>query len=664
MRLVLLLFVVGLAGNPIVESDIFFRLKIGQEILAEGAIPATNLLSFTHPDHPDLDLAWLFEVVMAGVFRVGGFAAVVLTKTAVLVATFAVAFWVSRRRGAGAVASALALAVSALVMRERLVERPHIFSFLGEVALLAFLEAFDRRAPAPLRAGVLGRAATLFVLCALWANLHAGAFVAVIMLALFALGTAIDERRASAAAPAAVLTGVALLALMATPAGWGIFRYLWLHLQLPRLHAVDEFRAPTWTSDAGLVVFGLAVVCTLVTLGILTGPRRRLPARQSLPVIGLGLLACHSVRFGADFALLAAPVLAVGLSLVFARLRRIPAAAAVAPAGPVAVGLALLAVTIVPRAGAVMRGEPFVRLGVDDSAIPLDAIAFVERHGLRQRMYNDFEIGSYLAFQGYPRYRVFVDPRLPAYPEDFHRLLGRDDLPREAWDAAMSRYQVDSALLAYAGLNRRVAWWDPATWALVYRQHDARVFVRRLPRWRDFIAAYEIPATFAFTVESGATTVPLSKPPATSPVAACVWQQRQGDLLFDLISLDRGNEGRAEIAYRRALAAPSGCLASADEARLGAWLGAVDLRAGRWQDALALLDRALAHNQAGDDLSTLTNRAIALEALGQSAAASLAWGTVAAAAGASDTALAKKALHRQAETANLSSRSETRPTRR
>src|SRR5450759_3139795 len=118
-------------------------------------------------------------------------------------------------------------------------------------------------------------------------------------------------------------------------------------------------------------------------------------------------------------------------------------------------------------------------------------------------MYNDFELGSYLALEGYPRYRVFVDPRLPAYPEEFHALLGRFDLTREEWDTAMSRFGVDSALLTYAGVNRRVAWWDPRHFALVYRQEDARVFVRRLPRWSALIAEREIPATFTFSVEEG-----------------------------------------------------------------------------------------------------------------------------------------------------------------
>ena len=183
-------------------------------------------------------------------------------------------------------------------------------------------------------------------------------------------------------------------------------------------------------------------------------------------------------------------------------------------------------------------------------------------------MYNDFEIGSYLIFEGYPRHRVFIDPRLPAYPPEFHQLLGRFDVTRDEWDQAMDRYGVESALLAYAGLNRRVSWWDPARWALVYRQHDARIFVRRLPKWRALIAAREIPATFSFTVEEGTATLPIDEPPPGSPVPACEWQRRLGDLF---VELDDGRPERAVAAYRRALAVP-GCLAPADEAALRQWL--------------------------------------------------------------------------------------------
>ena len=116
----------------------------------------------------------------------------------------------------------------------------------------------------------------------------------------------------------------------------------------------------------------------------------------------------------------------------------------------------------------------------------------------------------------------------------------------------MDGFGVDSALLSYAGINPRVSWWDPEVYALVFREADARVFVRRLPRFAPLIASREIPATFTFTPQEGTATLPLEARPAASPVPDCEWQRRLGDLMFEL---DGAPSPRALAAYDRALAA-------------------------------------------------------------------------------------------------------------
>ena len=246
----LLTFVAGLSLAPMAESDLFFRIKAGQEILARHGLPGTNLYSFTYPDFPDLDASWLFEVAAAIVHGRAGFPGVVVAKTLVLLATFAVAYVVCRRRGAGPVAAVTALAAAALVGRERFVERPHVASFAGEIALLAAIDALvvasGRRARVIVAALVAG--------VALWANLHAGVFVAPVVLAACALGAAAGRDR-PAASRLAVAAALAALATLATPLGPRIVTYLRLHVTLPAIHPVDEFRAPTLISDAPLLVF-------------------------------------------------------------------------------------------------------------------------------------------------------------------------------------------------------------------------------------------------------------------------------------------------------------------------------------------------------------------------------------------------------------------------
>jgi tetratricopeptide (TPR) repeat protein len=620
----LLAFVAGLCLQPITETDLFFRLKVGQEILARRQLLDRNLFSFTAPDHPDLDLAWLFEIGVALLYQVGGFPAVVIGKTIAIGVVFAGAFAVCRWRGAGAVATTLTLAGAAVVMRERLVERPHVVSFAGEVVVLAAIVGIRRRWS---RTVVLAFAFAML----LWANAHAGVFTGVLMLVLAGAGALRTDPGLSLRAW--LLGALVAIAACATPVGpVGMVRYLALHLSLPSLHPIDEFRNATWRSDGPFLLW-LAGVAAIVLFHAFhrggsvtqarpaTAPAPHAPAgavSDVLPAAGIVILGIASVRFSADAVLVTAPLVATRLSSVPGLLGT-AGRVSLARFGSPVVAAMLLTAAVGPRLAEARAGRTFLDLRVAESAIPLDAIRFVEDNGLRERMYNDFEIGSYLLFQGYPRYRVFIDPRLPAYPEDMHRLLGSFDVDRASWDDAMTKYGVDSALLAYAGINRRVAWWEPSRWALVYRASNARVFVRRRDEWRALIAAHEIPATFDFDVEHGTTTLPLEPKPVSSPVPECEWQRRLGDLCFEL---DRGNTTRARRYYERALAAHY-CLVPREEAALSAWMGALELQESHWSRAVEHLDRALSLSP--EDTQTRANRAIALEGAGRRVEAAADW---------------------------------------
>jgi tetratricopeptide (TPR) repeat protein len=616
----LLVFVAGLCLGPVQETDLFFRLASGEQFLRTGNILHHNLFSFTFPGAPYLDSAWLFDTAVALLYRLGGFPAVVMGKTVVVALVAALAYRICRRQGASAFTSSLMLALAFWCMRERLVERPHVFSLLGGVVVLGFLPTIEKG----------GRRAWLLLpLIALWANLHAGAFLAAAVLGLAGVGACLDRPQPRVCLRFFTFAFLALLALLATPVGIEIVRYLAFHVGIFDLHPVDEFRGVTWRSDAVFILFAVASLLLLALA-------RRQTWLQRLPALGLLALGAWHIRFSADAILILAVVAAPSLSHLAERFEQ-------THARPMRVALVaiLAAAALAPRIAEASRGGRLFAMGLDQSALPLDAIQFVEKHGLREHMYNDFETGAYLLWQGYPHYRVFVDPRLPAYPVEFHRLLGRMDISREEWSQAMDGLGVESALLDYAGINRRVAFWDPERWALVFRAKDSRVFVRRLPKWKDFIATFEIPATFNFAIETGAATRPLLAPPALSSVPACEWQIRLGDLYFNL---DNGKDDRATNAYRAALAAPAGCLASEHERAATAWIGSLEVSAGRFEQALPLLDRALAI--APEDSAVLTNRALALAGLGRGSEEREVWSQIAALA--AGTELGRRAAEKAA----------------
>ena len=530
--------------------------------------------------------------------RHGGFPAIVVGKTIVLLATFAAAYWLCRRRGAGRAASVLALAAAAL-------RRRGSGSSSGPTCSLSPGRSLCwRRSTRWSRAADAGQAAS--PPCCSPASCCGPTSTPGCSWRRSCLRSrpSASWRDGNGAARRLALAAVgAAVAVTATPVGFGIFRYL-APSPRPSGAAPDRRvsraelglrRAPVrlwrrrrwpWSRSWRVASARPARSWTRARRSLRPGPAHR-PLRAVRGGSGPGLRATPRGRADGARRSPARPPAGdrrgsapgrCSSSRCWAGSRSLPRLAALGPG----------------RASASTRRE-----------VPLAAIAFVNDNGLRDRMYNDFEIGSYLLYDpvgGYPRHRVFVDPRLPAYPAELHRLLGRDDLSRDEWTAAMDRYGVETALLAYAGLNRRVAWWDPERWALVFREGDARVFVRRLPRYRALIAAREIPATFAFSVEEGTATLPLAGAARRrSPLPDCEWQRRVGDLLFELdgagLARARSPPTRGRSPLRPAALPPRRRRASC------AWLGRRRARgaAGR-RGARAARSRARARQPRRDDV--------------------------------------------------------------
>jgi tetratricopeptide (TPR) repeat protein len=590
----LLLFVAGRCLVPMDETDLFYNLRLGEIVLARHGVPRTNLLSFTFPDARDVNLAWIFQIVLALAYRAGGVAGTVLLKTAFVVATFALLFAAARRRGAHPAAAAAALALAAWAAEPRFVERPHLCTFLGLAFLLLGLARAEGGRPRTLWALVL--------LAPIWANANSCFFLAPAVLGLYAGGALADGRRADARR-AALLAAVLVPFIFATPSGGHALGYIANHWRMPSLRPLQEYRAASWPVDGPFFFVAAGVLAALAL------PGRQL--RYLVPALALGLLGARRVRFVAEFALLAGPIVAGLLSALGGRVaRRFPTAPRLAT---VAVTAALAGFTIVPRAAAARRGERLVDIGLEPGLVPEAAIRFVDESGLRDRLYNDLEVGSYLAWQGWPKARVFQDPRINGYPSELHAILRRDDLRRADWQALLDRFEVTSALVSYPDVNPRAALFDPAGWALVYRDGEALVFARRVPGLAALIARRELPVTFSYARPLGVEDHALDAPPAASPVAACEWQRRLGDRAVE-IGDDRGALDRYQAA--RAVA---GCLTASARGEAGLALGDAALRLSDPATAAAAyagIDTPRAHRNRGLALLALGRNEEALAELG------------------------------------------------
>ncbi|HXT60996.1 MAG TPA: hypothetical protein VN699_20320 [Pirellulales bacterium] len=160
----LLAFLIGCV--EIEDPDIWWHLRTGQLIFERGEIPRHDWFTYTNPESAWIDLHWGFQLVAAGLWSLGGAAALVLVKSLLGAATFAVSLGASRgdatwRRTVGCWLPSL------LIFSGRNQVRPEMFSFLFLAITLAIIARVRERPRL---------AWSLPVVQVLWVNSH-GLFI-------------------------------------------------------------------------------------------------------------------------------------------------------------------------------------------------------------------------------------------------------------------------------------------------------------------------------------------------------------------------------------------------------------------------------------------------------------------------------------------------------
>jgi len=156
------------ARGFVVDPDLWWHVKVGQDLLATHHFPTTDPYSFTAAGQPWIAYEWLGDLLIGGVAKIGGLlgldALLFVLASLVMLALYAYATLTSENSKAGFVVSGLlcSLAFASFNLR------PQMLGYLFLVLLLIALERFRR-----------GKETALWfvpLLFLLWVNVH-GSFI-------------------------------------------------------------------------------------------------------------------------------------------------------------------------------------------------------------------------------------------------------------------------------------------------------------------------------------------------------------------------------------------------------------------------------------------------------------------------------------------------------
>lgn len=434
--------------------DFWWHLKMGQVILENGAIPRTDIFSFTAAGKLFVVQNWLSEIILYLLYRFGGGALLISFNTVLFVAVIFILWRMSLQLSHSLWASIFAAVVVALCMPVNI--RPQVFSVLF-FTLFYWILGSGKQTTSK-------RVYWLPILMILWVNMHGAFLLGLALIAVFLIVESIQWRvRAvrcggSNGEKCIHLGSAFVLSLAATlvnPEGYAVYQYIGIVVNdtSSRLF-VSEWQPPHIMEAAGIVLYFIPFLLTANAL-ILSRERPLLIDWVLFTVFAM--FGITALRNCAWFQLISAPILARHLPLVpwqavkglwrpesfkrswftltedSGRLRKINLALS---------GL-LIVLTLIssPWWRSLRNGENLL-----DKQTPVGAANYISERRLEGNIYHPQAYGDYLLWKLWPSQRVFFDGRVHLYGEEFVRQYFRIQ-EDSSWEQIMAEYSIDLMLL-------------------------------------------------------------------------------------------------------------------------------------------------------------------------------------------------------------------------
>lgn len=611
-----------LAGlRTVGDPDIGWTLATGRYLATHRHIPSTDVFSYTARGRE-----WIYPpfsgVVLYTVFLLGGFAALSWFSAAACLLTIALLLMSAEAAGVAVLAM---IAVPSVALRTA--PRANVFTTVLFAAFLCLLWRHFRGGRAPLW--------LLPPLMIAWVNLHLGFISGLALVGAYVFMECVElplrDRRANALTrlrKAAPWLGLTVLATFVNP--WGPRLYAAISRQERILQPIGEFvgewakvrltsaslhEAFAWRSPDSSYWWLLAAAGVAV---VLSGARLRLG--PALVLLAGAVLSTRYVRFQGLFALLAVclagTILSEWAQPPASPARRVGVQVRLAMFGALALLVGIRATDLITNRYYLSAGEISLFGAGPSWWYPERAASFLLRERLPPHLFNNYNLGGYLAWRAGPEYAVYIDGRAVPFGAEqfFHYLSLMQQVPDSPeWQREADARNINTLLLSstrYPALGSipLKQFCQSGIWRPVYLDEVSAVFVRHRPenaRWLDRLQIDCAAARFSpppgasraelyeFYANSGAALFALSR----NDEALAAWNQAErifaGDAYLHLL---KGSLLQATGRVREAAQEYSVALRIRPSEETWLAVGQAQAQRGAYAEALQSLAQAAAYS--------------------------------------------------------------------
>lgn len=493
---IFLLLVLGLLVAQkinLATADLGRHLKNGEIFFSELKIPQTNLYSFTYPDFPFLNHHWGGGVIFFAVYKIAGFAGISILFILLTLAAFFLFFHIAWRFGRFEFACLAAL-MALPVIASRTEIRPEIFSyFFSGIFFWVLINFHNNR---------IGRRwlVILPILEIFWVNIHIYFFLGPFLIGLFLLENLIiylikkDKTKLQSIKLLAVFLFLSGGAALLNP---GFLKGALYPLQIFNNYGYQLFENQSVSFISKIVSYPPALYFKILLAFLLFSwvtalTKKRLSFSPTLFALSLffSFIAWQAIRNFTLFGFFAMPIVAINLNaLVNSKDKK--------NYGNILAFLPMILLFLFVINPQWWLARKNIGLGLKKNAE--NSANFFIKENIRGPVFNNYDIGSYLAFYLYPKERIFVDNRPEAYPASFFEktyIPAQEDEQR--WKELDAQYSFNAIFFwrhdltpwAQNFLVRKIS--DPQ-WAPVFVDDFSIVFLKRNGPNQPVINKHELP---------------------------------------------------------------------------------------------------------------------------------------------------------------------------
>jgi len=433
----LVAFVLGM--KQLREPDIWWQLLSGRWMLDHGQVTHTDVFSYTMNGQPWINVKWLYEIIIAILEKGFGALGVILLQSLVSIAILWFLFRILRllKEGIKYPISQFFQVVAALlfllVVEYRMAGRPEMFSHLFCNVYLFFLFRFPEMK--------WKQMLWLVVLQCLWANMHEGYPVGLVMLGTFFAGSTFaylatkNKTHLQQTYRALLLLVVAIIVILINPNGivlwkqpFEIYRQVLVNKYTTELYSFTQ--PEYWTIQAKIHIVLLALVLAFWIVKLLDARKRKdtsiyTPALCAylilIPLFGfLSLTANRNIPFA---EIIMFPSVVMAFSWLTQKINKNGFYLVLQKRSLLLSSLITLCFYIAVVSNKYyMATKSANRYGIHVNMLhnPIGASAFLKEHNIKGAGFSDYFVSSYLLWSLTPDFKSYIDLRdLDVFPASF-----------------------------------------------------------------------------------------------------------------------------------------------------------------------------------------------------------------------------------------------------